>query len=224
MAKLFQVSTASALNKGNYDYSISIEYFLKNGDTGLGTFNGLNGEAIFLDGKSYNGTANGYVKEMTIPQTGVSYGLVTKFNNEVTPLKLEPSDSINSLIEKLNPVFTRGQNYFYAVKITGVFSKVTIRSFFKQQKPYRPISEVIKDQKEFTYENEEGTLIGFFTPSLFSNINNPGWHFHYISKDLKHGGHVLDAYGISLSVLSNCLDKWEIKLPTNKEFSSLKLD
>ena len=43
MAKLFQVSTYDALKRGNYDYTISIDYFLRNGDIVLGAYNGLNG-------------------------------------------------------------------------------------------------------------------------------------------------------------------------------------
>ena len=60
MAKLFQVSTYDALKRGNYDYTISIDYFLRNGDIGLGAYNGLNGEAIFLDGKAYNASSRVY--------------------------------------------------------------------------------------------------------------------------------------------------------------------
>ena len=83
MAKLFQVSTYDALKRGNYDYTISIDYFLRNGDIGLGAYNGLNGEAIFLDGKAYNASSRGFVREMTIPQTGISFGQITKFNPQV---------------------------------------------------------------------------------------------------------------------------------------------
>ena len=88
MAKLFQVSTYDALKRGNYDYTISIDYFLRNGDIGLGAYNGLNGEAIFLDGKAYNASSRGFVREMTIPQTGISFGQITKFNPEVDEICL----------------------------------------------------------------------------------------------------------------------------------------
>lgn len=48
MNKMFQASTLNALMLGNYDKTVSVAEMLKHGDTGIGTYEGLDGEAIFL--------------------------------------------------------------------------------------------------------------------------------------------------------------------------------
>jgi acetolactate decarboxylase len=50
---LFQVSTLSALQEGVYDGVISLQELSKHGDFGIGTFAGLDGEMIELNGKFY---------------------------------------------------------------------------------------------------------------------------------------------------------------------------
>ena len=35
-------------------------------------------------------------------------------------------------------------------------------------------------------------MVGFWTPSYASSLNVPGYHFHFVSDDRRHGGHVLD--------------------------------
>ena len=223
MAKLFQVSTYDALKRGNYDYTISIDYFLRNGDIGLGAYNGLNGEAIFLDGKAYNASSRGFVREMTIPQTGISFGQITKFNPEVDEICLTEVASLEDLKAKLEPVFERkGKNFFYVVKVNGTFSSIKVRSFGKQVKTYKPMDEIKEDEKEFTYTNEEGTLVGFFTPSIFKGLSSEGWHFHYLSSSLKHGGHVCELSAAELKYKANMIDKFEVKLPQNKEFTKME--
>ena len=37
----------------------------------------------------------------------------------------------------------------------------------KQEKPYPPFVEAARNQPEFTAENIQGTVVGFFTPKLF---------------------------------------------------------
>ena len=59
--KLFQVSTLNALMMGDYEGSVKVKELLKHADTGIGTFDGLDGEAIFYKGKAYNGRATGEV-------------------------------------------------------------------------------------------------------------------------------------------------------------------
>ena len=48
MNKMFQASTLNALMLGNYDSTISVSKMLEKGDTGIGTYEGLDGEAIFF--------------------------------------------------------------------------------------------------------------------------------------------------------------------------------
>ena len=51
--KLVQVSTIDALLQGVYDGNTSLQTLGKYGDFGIGTFNGLDGEMILLEGHFY---------------------------------------------------------------------------------------------------------------------------------------------------------------------------
>jgi acetolactate decarboxylase len=219
MGKLFQASTIMALMSGDFDYSISIEYFLKNGDTGIGSYNGLNGEAIFLNGVAYNATASGNVKIMDIPQTGVTFGQIARFDeSHVTPFDTGEFHSKAELDEKLKPALLKGPNSFYMIKAKGTFSSITVRSAYKQRKPFRRMSLVSKEMKYFTYKDIKGVLVGVYSPSFTDGLSFKGWHLHFLSEDLSKGGHVTDLSSPSLQVISNLLEKYEIKFPTSKEY------
>ena len=47
------------------------------------------------------------------------------------------------------------------------------------------------DQREFSYENIEGTVVALYCSDYMNGLNTPGWHLHFISADGKKGGHVL---------------------------------
>ena len=219
MARLFQASTVSALEKGHYDYTISIEYFLRNGDTGIGTYNGHNGEAIFLDGIAYNGCASGEVKIMDYPQTGITFGAITKFENEVPEIQIQNISDLETLKKLLNEQCqSMGPNYFYVAKICGHFNQVTVTSSYKQRKPFRPLSIVRKEMRSYTYKDLDGVLVGVYAPKYIGDISFNGWCFHFLSKDKLKGGKVVEVESLALKVKINSIDKWEIKLSNSKGF------
>jgi len=51
-AEVYQVSTISSLLAGGYDGATTIGEMLRHGNFGLGTFNGVDGEMIVLDGQA----------------------------------------------------------------------------------------------------------------------------------------------------------------------------
>ena len=219
MARLFQASTASALEKGHYDYTISIEYFLRNGDTGIGTYNGHNGEAIFLDGIAYNGCASGEVKIMDYPQTGITFGAITKFENEVPEIPIENITDLETLKKLLNEQCqSMGPNYFYVAKICGHFNQVTVTSSYKQRKPFRPLSIVRKEMRSYTYKDLDGVLVGVYAPKFIGDISFNGRCLHFLSKDKLKGGKLVEMSSPALKVKINSIDKWEIKLSNSKGF------
>lgn len=71
----------------------------------------------------------------------------------------------------------------------------------KQEKPYPPFVEAARNQPEFTAENIQGTVVGFFTPKLFHGASAAGFHLHFISEDHQFGGHILD-FGIKQGTVS----------------------
>ena len=56
MNTLYQISTSSALVEGVYSGSVCSSVLLEHGDFGLGTFEGLEGEMVILDGQIYQVT------------------------------------------------------------------------------------------------------------------------------------------------------------------------
>ena len=58
-AEVYQVSTISSLLAGGYDGDTTVGHLLRHGGFGLGTFNGVDGEMMVLDGRVYRGTVDG---------------------------------------------------------------------------------------------------------------------------------------------------------------------
>lgn len=219
---LFQVSTLNALMLGDYNGLITVDELLKQGDTGLGTFDTLDGEMIVVDGVVYQAKADGSVVKpdgnVTVPFTAVTY-----FESDIT-LKLSDILDIEALKTALNETVSENNvNIFYMAKITGVFDSVHVRSVSAQQKPYKPLSEVAESQTEFEYNNISGTLIALYCPDYVSGINLYGWHIHFISSDGTKGGHVLDAAFRSAEANIDITDTYKVVLPNTQEFSSLEL-
>jgi len=61
-----------------------------------------------------------------------------------------------------------------------------------QEKPYPPLVEVTKQQNVFEMRDVPGSIVGFRCPPYVKGINVPGYHLHFISDDIKTGGHILD--------------------------------
>ena len=68
-ATLFQVSTAGALVAGVYEGVVTAAELSGHGDLGLGTFAGLDGEMVLVDGRCWRVAGTGEVTEAS-PATG----------------------------------------------------------------------------------------------------------------------------------------------------------
>ena len=118
------------------------------------------------------------------------FAVITQFGPErIDSLKNIPTFA--SLRSVLDLLISDG-NAFYAIKIQGLFQYMKTRSVPKQQKPYAPLDEALKDQPTFEFGNIQGTLVGFYVPESASDVNVAGYHFHFISKDRMYGGHLLE--------------------------------
>ena len=73
---MFQVSTLQALAMGYNRAVITVEELVQRGDTGLGTFEGVDGEMIVVDGVCYCAMADGTVTKAS-PETGVPFASVS---------------------------------------------------------------------------------------------------------------------------------------------------
>lgn len=207
---------------GNFDKTVSVKDFLHHADTGIGTYTGLDGEAIFEDGVAYKATADGKVSVMQ-PEDGVAFGTVAKFDESVPEVELKNISDIETLKQALEPYVKEDQNIFYMIKAKGVFKTMHVRSCFACEKPYPTLSEVAQDQREFHFENTRGDVIAVWCPKYVNGINLPGWHFHYLSGDKTQGGYILGLSSDDLRVKIDKIERFDLTLPQNPEFAKRDL-
>lgn len=215
----FQYSTIDALLAGLYDGDMTMEQLKFQGDFGLGTLNGLDGELVVLDGTAYHITAGG---EATIPPNSAKTPFATtSFFQEDAILKL---DQINTL-EELNTAVKAGlptDNIFYAIRVDGHFEFVKTRAIPKQNPPYEPLAELVKKQVVVKFSGK-GTLVGYYSPPFVKGVNVPGFHWHFISEDRTGGGHVLDCAFAPTTARLDSLRTFTVQLPDSDAFDAVDL-
>lgn len=217
---IYTYSTIDALLSGAYDGNLTLSDLKKEGNFGLGTYNKLDGEMILLNGKFYHAHSDGKVDiDPDSSKTPLAY--VTSFNDN-TSMHVDSLTNLSDLskIEAAIDSKLPNLNYFYAVKIEGTFNHITTRAIPPQNKPYKPLAELVKIQSVFNADNIEGTLVGFRSPAFSKGISVPGYHWHFISKDEKFGGHVLKADLKAADAKIQPLTKVDLQLPDTEEFSN----
>lgn len=221
---MYQVSTLQALALGYSRAVITVDKLLQEGDTGLGTFEDVNGEMIVMDGNCYRADQNGNVS-VVAPETGVPFAAVAKLYGE-QQFQLENMPDITAirteLTRKIEEVF--GLNSMHIVRIDGEFEKVDARSEAPYRSHHITLKEVLSQTQEaFIFENIRGSLVGVYFPDYMDGINMPGWHLHFLSEDRSKGGHVFD---VSLREGEAKVDKITniyINLPNEAVFDTYSL-
>jgi len=218
---LFQVSTIDALLAGVYDGEVTIRELKKYGDTGIGTFNALDGELIALDGEIYKMKANGEV-EALYDSEKTPFAVMTFFKPDLR-ITLNKKVDYTELKEYIDRII-QSKNIFYAIRIDGTFDYVKARSVPKQEKPYPKLADVVENQSIFEFENVEGTIIGFRSPEYVQGINVPGYHLHFITKDKTAGGHLLEVDMEEATIQLDYSTGFYMKLPKKGDFYDIGLD
>ncbi len=217
---LTQVSTIDALLNGLYEGETTIRKLEEWGDFGIGTFNGLDGEMVAVDGRFYRVTSQGTV-QMVSPDIKTPFATVTFFETDSRYILQQGLDfrTFESVMDSLLPT----QNIFYAIQIKGSFQTVQTRSVPKQTPPYRMLSDIISSMPVFRLENVKGVIVGFRCPPFVTGINVPGYHLHFITEDRKAGGHVLD-FTIQEAVMEvDEIRQFTMWLPVDERFDHLDL-
>ena len=216
-----QVALLQSLLQGDYYGSVTIGDLKSRGDIGIGTFDRLNGELIMVDGVLYRANGDGMVEVPADSET-VPFANVTFFDADEV-LTVESVESFEELEQILDAcVAELGPNHFYFVRIDGSFSKMSVRSEYAQEEPYKPLVEVLEtDQTFFDYEDVEGTVVALYCPDYMKELNNAGWHMHFVSKDGTKGGHVLDLAIDRADVALDFTDGFEMLLPDEDFFDAI---
>lgn len=218
---LYQVSTIDALMQGSFDGTEPVAETLQHGDFGIGTFDGLDGEMIVLDGKMYQARADGSVSPVAGSAT-TPFATVTFFDSDFSVKTARPVN-ISELGSALSAKLP-SQNLIYAIEFHGTFPSVKVRAIPKQEPPYPTLTEAAQEQVVHVYNSTTGTVVGFYTPALFDGINVPGYHLHYLSDDRKTGGHILDLTVPAGTVVNlDLTDGFAMSLPTNGTFAGVDL-
>src|SRR5581483_1254363 len=115
---LFQVSTLDALLQGIYGASMTLAELRQHGDFGLGTYEGLDGEMILLDGRFYQMRFDGTLTEAA-PAARTPFAAVTAFRPDAEfSVKGASMAQLSDLIDSVLP----SKNLFYAIRVHGTFS------------------------------------------------------------------------------------------------------
>lgn len=218
---LYQVSTIDALLQGSFDGTEQVGEILEHGDFGIGTFDGLDGEMIVLDGVAYQAKADGLIS--AVPDTVTTpFATVTRFDHDFT-VTTGSRMNYTTLSETLASQLP-SQNMIYAVRIHGTFPSMKVRSIPRQQQPYPTLVEAVKNQSVYSYAGTTGTVVGFYTPVMFEGLNVPGYHLHYISDDKKTGGHILDmTVEAGTPVVCDITSRFAMSLPLSGTFTGVDL-
>ena len=218
---MYQVSLMQAFMHGEYDGVITVGDLKKHGDIGLGTFEGVNGEMIILDGVVYQAAADGSINVMNDNEK-IPFATITKFDEDGKIDNINASN-FNDLTSQLNKEIEKyGTNNMYVIKIKGDFSNITVRSVEKQEKPYKEFTDVAAvDQKVFNHTDQTGTLVAVYFPEYMNELNMHGWHLHFLSDDKTKGGHVLGFNGLKGSGQIDEIHEFNMILPTDDSFKTM---
>jgi acetolactate decarboxylase len=186
---LAQVSTIGALLDGLYDSVVTVGELKEYGDFGIGTFEGLDGEMVILNGECYQIKADG-VAYLVDNTAGVPFADITFFDIDLEE-EIPAGTTYEQLQVLLNCVLPT-ENIFYAFKIEGTFTYMQARSVPGQEKPYPPLVEVTANQVVFNFTEVSGTIVGFYSPEYVDGVGVAGYHLHFLTDDSAAGGHILD--------------------------------
>lgn len=221
--KFYQYSIWWAFVNKVFDGDLKVSKLKQQGDIGLGSFDFLDGELVMNDGIPYRIREDG---EITVGSANdeVVYANATFFDKDGGFTSGEGLNyaAFQAELDSRMP----NKNYFYAYKARGVFKSLKLGGVPKVEKPFTDGLDVLLPQRPiFEGENITGTLIGFYCPEFIGNINVYGYHFHFISDDLKMGGHTLDFVADGhISVAFDEMYEYEFELPANETFEKVKME
>ena len=221
---MYQVSTLQALALGYTRSVVRTDELLSHGNTGLGTFEDVNGEMIVVDRHCYQAAEEGSITEMP-PDIGVPFASVANLQGDRV-FTLSEIPDIEHLKMELNLKIEEdfGLNSMHIAKIEGDFERVDARSESAYRSHHVELKDILgKTQKSFCFEQIRGTMVCIYYPDYMDGINAPGWHLHFISEDRKWGGHVFDLQMRRGEVFLDKISRIEIQLLSEPAFDTYSL-
>ena len=221
--QLYQYATIDALLDGVFEGERTFSELKAKGDFGIGTFNALDGELFINEGKIYRIRHDG--KAYPVPDTAKSPLAVLTFFRPDTVFEIKPAGAFTygelqeRLARKLN------KNSAYAIRMSGDFISIHTRAPAPAAKPYPSLLEHLKHhQHTFSFDNVQGTLVGFYVPAFLKRVNVSGPHFHFLTSDHREGGHLFDFTARALTVEISRMRSITVDMPATAEFMQANLD
>lgn len=210
--RLFQVSTIDALMAGDFEGSMTIDDLEHEGDTGIGTFDALDGEMVMLDGTAWQARVDGSVSAAP-PSETTPFASVARFRSDRMGV-LGPAANFSGVTARLDTFLSSNTDLFAMARVDGAFPYVKVRSEPAQEKPYPNLTTALAGQRVYELRNTTGTLVALYSPSFSDGVSVLGWHLHYVSSDHRSGGHVLDvASDGTAQVAIDDLSSFTVRLP-----------
>jgi len=206
---LFQVAAFNTFSMGNYTGCMSYGELAKHGDFGIGTFDGLDGEMLTLNGVFYQIPSSGIPRQVNASMEA-PYATVTYFEADQT---LTVTDLNYTQLKTQIDTVLLSQNAIYAIKVGGTYDYAQTRSPQKQTQPYPNITEALKTQSVFNLSNVSATAVGFWFPSNMNGVDYAGYHLHLITDDHTAGGHLLDCIIRNATVEIDQINQYNLVLP-----------
>lgn len=213
---LFQAGLVIGMLQGVYEGDVDFKTLAQQGDIGLGTLNGVDGEMVAVDGHFYRIDVNG-VAELIPPEQCTPFAVVSQFQ-PVPSFTIDPVESLAALNALLDSHIAT-PNIFYMIRIEAELEWIKLRSESCQMRPYQPLAETLpKLQHTFELTHSTGTLVVTRCPDYSAAFTVPHYHYHYINHDRTTGGHVFDLKLRTAKVMINPLRQFHMILFNNASF------
>ncbi|MDO6516815.1 acetolactate decarboxylase [Zobellia uliginosa] len=217
---IHQYAPTVALLNSIYEGDITPQQMVQQGNIGIGTVNHLAGELVAVDGVVYTIDAEGGIAEAPNDLESPNMTMINfQPKKTVTVKNIGSYEDLTKELQK----YATSINSFYAYRIKGEFGYLKMASAHKVENEDVSLFEYLDTRVMYTRENIKGTLVGLFTPDYLGNIVIPGMHFHFLSEDIKLGGHLEDIKFDKLQVEIQEVNQVNLQLPETKKFRTREL-
>ena len=189
---IYQTGTINSLLEAVYDGDTTIAELANKGNFGLGALDAIDGELVICDGKFFRADANCRLNRLADTMK-TPFAVISHFQPSLS-FTLNASSFADLETQLL--AHLPSTNLIYAFRIEGLFTQIDLRSEECTCRPYRRLIEILPAlQRTHSFADISGTLIGVYFPTYLSQLNVPGFHFHFVDVAEEIGGHV---YGLNL--------------------------
>jgi acetolactate decarboxylase len=215
----FQVSTTGALVEGVYAGAAEVGHLRAHGDLGLGTFAGLDGELVVVDGRFLHVRSDGSVQDAP-DSARTPFAVVTRFAPDARAAV--PGGADLARLEATLDAHRDSENLFFAIRIDGSFEQLSLRAACRAAEG-TPLAVATRAQAEWELADVRGTMVGFWSPAFSGRFDVPGYHLHFVDEARGHGGHVLGCRAGPVELAVQRLDRLAVELPETASFLAADL-